>query len=81
MRKSILCLLLFLDVFSLPRAQERAYPVSFTVRLTNDVGEPIADYPARISTFSQMEACAQCCWNGLLQLRHEANRCRWGSVF
>ena len=52
MRKSILCLLLFSVLFSPARAQERAYPASFTVRLTNDVGEPISDYPVKISTFS-----------------------------
>ena len=52
MRKSILCLLLFSVVFSAARAQECAYPASFTVRLTNDAGEPIADYPVKISTFS-----------------------------
>ena len=52
MRKSILCLLLFSVVFSAARAQERAYPASFTVRLSNDAGEPISDYSVRISTFS-----------------------------
>ena len=52
MRKLILFLLLFSFVYPAAMAQERAYPASFTIKLTNDAGEPIAEYPVKISTFS-----------------------------